>query len=168
MATWLPLLLRSLQWLLELTVAWAKEGRRFQPSLRVVGSWKRPLTRDKHPEQHQSVCPRSTLGGSVVHGQEEWSGCAWQDGFQVLFVWTSLLGTSFFNVCKTRLIKRDEVYKACSQVPGIEQIAFAWWKDLFESLIQKVIYVSLCICLTPTFLHYWLQETLNISEKSIP
>ena len=76
------------------------------------------------PEQHQRVRPGNMLRGSVVHGQEYRSGCARQDGFQVLFVHFTPWNL-FFRVYKTRVIKRDEVYKAHNQVPGMEQTAFA-------------------------------------------
>lgn len=179
MAAWLPLLLWSLQWLLELTVA--KEGQRLQPHLLL---WIPHLVSGAITQSSQQ------LKAASDQGQRSWtaSECLSQkhtgrecSSWSRIAVWLCLARwvpspvclnfTSwnlFFYVYKTRVIKRDEVYKARSQVPGIEQIAFAWWKDLFESLIWKVICVSLCICLTPTSLHCWLQETLNISEKSIP
>lgn len=63
--------------------------------------------------------PGSALGAGVAHGQEDRVGCARQDRFQILFVdFTSW--NLFSCACKTRVIKRDEVYSARSQAPGTE------------------------------------------------
>lgn len=70
------------------------------------------------PEERQKGASWKYPGrqGARVQG---WLGRAGQDGFQVLFV--NLSWNLSFHVCQARRRKRDEVYKAHSQEPGIEQ-----------------------------------------------